>query len=99
VHVSTIRAAPPARFAVWLREEARRDEHLYAALNERYGLQRRAFQLALLVRQGLTNREIARELRLSESTVKIYLHHLYQACGVRSRTALVALMDKFRRSE
>lgn len=96
VRVTAVNGAPPARFAVWLREESRRDEHLYAALNERYGLTRRGFQLALLVRQGLTNREIARELRLSESTVKVYLHHLYRACRVSSRTALVALMDASR---
>ena len=78
----------------WLREEMRRDDRLYAALNEQYGLSRRAFQLALLVRQGLTNREIARELRLSEATVKVYLHQLYRACGVASRTALIALMER-----
>lgn len=79
---------------LWLREEARRDDRLYAALHERYGLSRRTFQLALLVRQGLKNREIARELLLSEATVKVYLHHLYRACGVPSRTALVALMNR-----
>lgn len=78
----------------WLREEVRRDDHLYAALHEQYALSRRAFQLALLVRQGLTNREIALELRLSEATVKVYLHHLYRACGVASRTALIALMER-----
>lgn len=99
VRVSGVWAAPPARFVLWLREEARRDEHLYAALHERYGLARRGFQLALLVRQGLTNREIARELRLSESTVKVYLHHLYRACRVSSRTALIALMDGLRQTE
>ncbi len=99
VHVSGIWAAPPARFVLWLREEARRDEHLYAALHERYGLARRGFQLALLVRQGLTNREIARELHLSESTVKVYLHHLYRACRVSSRTSLIALMDGLRQPE
>jgi DNA-binding CsgD family transcriptional regulator len=78
----------------WLREEIRRDDRLYAALNEQYGLSRRAFQLALLVRQGLTNRAIASELRLSEATVKVYLHQLYRACGAASRTALIALMDR-----
>lgn len=78
----------------WLRDEIRRDDRLYAALHEQYGLSRRAFQLALLVRQGLTNREIAQELRLSEATVKVYLHHLYRACGVASRTALIASMER-----
>lgn len=96
VRIAAPWAIPRVRAVVWLREECRRDDRLYAALNERYGLSRRAFQLALLVRQGLTNREIARELRLSEATVKVYLHHLYRACGVPSRTALVALMERAR---
>lgn len=99
VRIESLWGAPPARYALWLREEARWDERLYAALDERYGLPRRAFQLALLVRQGLTNREIARELRLSEATVKSYLHHLYRACRVSSRTSLVALMERLRQNE
>jgi DNA-binding CsgD family transcriptional regulator len=96
VHVCEL---PEIGYAVWLREEVRRDEELFTALNERFGLRRRAFQVALLVRQGLSNREIARELRLEQSTVKVYLHHVYQTCGVRSRTTLIALMDSFRRNE
>ena len=54
----------------------------------------RGFQLAQLVRQGLTNKAIAQQLRLTESTVKVYLHHLYRDCGVSSRTSLVALLER-----
>jgi two-component system nitrate/nitrite response regulator NarP len=44
------------------------------------------------VREGRRNREIAAELGLSEPTVKIYLHRLYQKLGVSSRTALALLV-------
>ena len=37
---------------------------------------------------GLSNREIAAKLFISEATVKVHLHHVYDKTGVRSRTAL-----------
>jgi len=48
-----------------------------------------------LVRQGLTNREIARTLWIAESTVKVHVHHVLEKLGVRSRTeaATIAASD------
>jgi DNA-binding CsgD family transcriptional regulator/tetratricopeptide (TPR) repeat protein len=43
-----------------------------------------------LVRDGLTNREIATELFLSTKTVEFHLRHVYMKLGIRSRTQLVA---------
>lgn len=43
-----------------------------------------------LLAQGLSNREIARQLFLSQATVKTHLIHLYGKLGVDSRTAAVA---------
>lgn len=94
VHVARLRDAAPAVLAIWLREESLRDERLYSLIEERAGISRRSFQLAQLLREGLTNREIARELGLTEATVKIYLYDLYRACDVSSRTALVALLER-----
>lgn len=92
-----LRGAPPARFAIWLREDTLGNEGLFAALKERYQITARGFRLAQLVRRGLTNRQIADELGLTESTVKVYLHQLYKDCGVSSRTTLLALLDRFPR--
>jgi two-component system nitrate/nitrite response regulator NarL len=45
----------------------------------------------LLVSIGLSNKEVGRRLNLSEGTVKIHLHNIYQKVGVANRTALTAL--------
>jgi DNA-binding NarL/FixJ family response regulator len=42
-----------------------------------------------LLRLGLPNSEIARRLFISEATVKVHVHHVFDKLGVRSRTALV----------
>lgn len=94
VQATIVRGVPPARVAVWLREELLRDDVLYAAMKETFGMTPREFQLAQLVRKGLSNRVIAAHLHLAESTVKVYLHRLYVACGVSSRTALIALLER-----
>jgi two-component system, NarL family, nitrate/nitrite response regulator NarL len=44
-----------------------------------------------LVVQGLSNKEMARQLNIIEGTVKIHLHNIYRHLGIRNRTALTAL--------
>jgi DNA-binding NarL/FixJ family response regulator len=46
-------------------------------------------QVFALVADGLSNREVARELGLSEHTVKKYLFHIFDKLGVSSRVELV----------
>jgi two-component system nitrate/nitrite response regulator NarL len=48
-------------------------------------------EVMLLVAIGLSNKEVGRRLTLSEGTVKIHLHNIYQKVGVANRTALTAL--------
>jgi len=48
-------------------------------------------QIVLVLSEGLTNKEIARRLRLTEGTVKIHLHNIYQKLGISNRTALAVL--------
>jgi two-component system nitrate/nitrite response regulator NarL len=54
-------------------------------------LTKREREIMLLVAQSLTNKDIARRLDLSEGTVKIHLHNIYQKIGVNNRTALATL--------
>jgi two-component system, NarL family, nitrate/nitrite response regulator NarL len=45
-------------------------------------------EIASLVSQGLPNKVIARQLGLSEGTVKIHLHNIYQKLNLRNRSSL-----------
>jgi DNA-binding NarL/FixJ family response regulator len=49
----------------------------------------REYQVALLVGRGLCNKEIARELHLSDGTVKQHVHNILQKFGARSRYAVL----------
>jgi ATP/maltotriose-dependent transcriptional regulator MalT len=53
-------------------------------------LSRREQEILDLVRQGLTNDEIARTLFLSVSTVKVHMRHIFEKLGVRTRTEAAA---------
>jgi ATP/maltotriose-dependent transcriptional regulator MalT len=53
----------------------------------RSALSRREEEVHGLLAQGLSNKEIAKALFISESTVKVHLHHVYEKLGVRSRAA------------
>jgi two-component system, NarL family, nitrate/nitrite response regulator NarL len=48
-------------------------------------------QIMHLICDGLSNKAVGRELRLSEGTVKVHLHHIYQKLAIQNRTALAAL--------
>ena len=51
-------------------------------------LTRRERELIELVRQGLRNRDIAAELGVTEGTVKVYLHAIFDKLQVENRTEL-----------
>ena len=46
-------------------------------------------QVVALVADGLSNREVARELCLSEHTIKKYLFRIFDKLGISSRAELV----------
>ncbi len=53
------------------------------------GLSRREQQLVHLLRQGLTNKEIAAQLHLSEQTVKNHVHNIMRKVGANDRLSAV----------
>jgi DNA-binding NarL/FixJ family response regulator len=57
---------------------------------EAAGLTRREVDVVRLVAEGLTNRQIARRLVVSEATVKTHLNHVLSKLDVDGRPALVA---------
>lgn len=52
-------------------------------------------QLVGFVRKGLRNREIAEQLGVTEGTVKVYLHAIFEKLGVSNRTELAIRADQF----
>ncbi len=49
-------------------------------------LSKRQTQLIAMLDRGMSNRDIATELEISEHTVKVHLWRLFQRLGVKSRT-------------
>jgi DNA-binding NarL/FixJ family response regulator len=54
-------------------------------------LSRREEEVLRLVAEGLTNKEIARQLTVSENTVKTHVTSLFNRLGVDSRARAVAV--------
>jgi two-component system nitrate/nitrite response regulator NarL len=44
-----------------------------------------------LVSEGLSNKEIGRRLNISDGTIKVHLHHVFQKLEISNRTVLAAL--------
>jgi two-component system nitrate/nitrite response regulator NarL len=44
-----------------------------------------------LVSEGLSNKEIGRRLNISDGTIKVHLHHIYEKLEISNRTALAAV--------
>jgi DNA-binding NarL/FixJ family response regulator len=44
-----------------------------------------------LVSEGLSNKEIGRRLNVSDGTIKVHLHHIFQKLDIANRTVLAAL--------
>jgi DNA-binding NarL/FixJ family response regulator len=49
----------------------------------------REIEIVRLVAQGLRNKELANRLSITEGTVKIHLHNIYDKLGVDGRLELV----------
>jgi DNA-binding NarL/FixJ family response regulator len=58
------------------------------SLDPRSALSVREREVYELVCAGLSNREIASKLFISQGTVKVHVHHVFDKLGIRSRTAL-----------
>jgi len=66
-----------------LQADAEGDEPVPAASGK---LSKRQTQLIAMLDKGMSNRDIATELEISEHTVKVHLWRLFRRLGVKSRT-------------
>jgi len=90
----------PARAAVAtlgeLARQALTEAHDIAALvatpvSDSHPFSPREYQVLALVAQGLTNREIAYRLGISDRTVQFHVNSIFNKTGAQSRTEAVAL--------
>ena len=61
---------------------------------ESLGLTEREYELCALVAEGLSNREVAEQLFLSEGTVRNYLTTVLEKLSLRDRTQLAVFYLK-----
>ena len=54
-------------------------------------LTNRERQIIRLVSEGLSNKQIARRLSITDGTVKVHLHHICEKLKVSNRTAIAAV--------
>lgn len=84
VVVREVEVAVPANF---VRDQARL---------EQLGITPRELEILELIAAGLSNREIAGRLFVSENTVKTHLSRVFEKLGARRRTQAVQLAKDFR---
>lgn len=59
----------------------------------RLGLTRREQQLIPMIGRGLTNKEIANQLNLSEQTIKNHVHRILHKVGVENRLGILGAVE------
>jgi DNA-binding NarL/FixJ family response regulator len=70
------------------RQATRKNANHPGALTEREQ------EIVALVGRGFTNKGIAQQLFLSEGTVKVHTHHVFQKLGVKTRAELIYALSR-----
>lgn len=81
---------PGPRYPVFREHERRVDPESLG-----YTLTPRQKDVLARIRKGLSNKHIARELNLSDGTVKLHCMAIFRALGVTNRTQAAILADRF----
>jgi DNA-binding NarL/FixJ family response regulator len=81
----------PALYLIWPFVSSRRSAE--RGRGRPFGLTRRESEALELLSQGRSNAEIARELGITEQTVKGHLWRLYRKLGVTNRTAAARIAE------
>ena len=82
---------PPGLCLALFESVASRNNAASFAIRRNLGLTRREQQLVQMISHGLTNKEIASQLSLSEQTVKNHIHRMLRKLGATDRLGAVEI--------
>jgi len=83
---------PPSLCLALFERVANQNTHAASfVIRHNLGLTRREKQLVQMISHGLTNKEIASQLNLSEQTVKNHVHRMLRKVGATDRLGAVEL--------
>jgi DNA-binding NarL/FixJ family response regulator len=91
--VATGEAVCPPALSLALFEQVAKQSNQpnHFSIRHNLGLTRREQQLVRMISHGLTNKEIASQLNLSEQTVKNHIHRMLRKLGASDRLNAVEL--------
>jgi len=69
--------------------EQARPNAFFDSFRDKYRLSRREVQIIKLIKEGLTSKEIAKQLVLSEGTIESHRKNIFQKLSINSRVELV----------
>lgn len=81
----------PALPRIPMQEKAPANSRMGSTDSDRMNLSRRQTEVLKTLQSGLSNKEIARSLGLSEATIKIHVRHLMRKFGAANRTQVAVL--------
>jgi DNA-binding NarL/FixJ family response regulator len=93
---ATRQVLQPGVYHLWPLSRSRRPSR--QSSDRPFGLTRREGEVLGLIAQGRSNAQIARELKITEQTVKGHLWRLYRKLEVKNRTAAARWAEKVARS-
>ena len=67
-------------------------------LKRAFGLSDREVEIAIMIYEGFTNKQIASALKLTDGTARNYISSIYEKMGASSRTDAVEVMKEDRKS-
>jgi DNA-binding NarL/FixJ family response regulator len=83
---------PPSLCLVLFEQVAKQNSHPASfVIRHNLGLTRREQQLVEMISHGLTNKEIASQLNLSEQTIKNHVHRMLRKIGASNRLTAVEM--------
>jgi DNA-binding CsgD family transcriptional regulator/PAS domain-containing protein len=96
--IQAARDGEPGVVLVFLQPVGTESEVRYDSFSSSHGLSPREHEVVLLLVQGLATTAMADQLGISPHTVRDHLKHLYRKTETRSRSELLGLISRSRRS-